>query len=83
MTATALPLPVAVPTTRRRLCLLTLGTTLVPVTWGTTHVVTTEWLPPDRHLLAATVRALPAGQLLVAAQEEFVSPSSTFAVDEV
>ena len=48
MTATALPLPVAVPTTRRRLGLLTLATALAPVTWGTTYVVTTEWLPPDR-----------------------------------
>ena len=66
MTATALPLPVAVPTTRRRLGLLTLVTALAPVTWGTTYVVTTEWLPPDRPLLAATVRALPAGLLLVA-----------------
>jgi probable blue pigment (indigoidine) exporter len=66
MTATALPLPVAVPTTRRRLGLLTLATVLAPVTWGTTYVVTTEWLPPDRPLLAATVRALPAGLLLVA-----------------
>ena len=67
MTATALPLPVAVPTPRRRLGLLTLATALAPVTWGTTYVVTTEWLPPDRPLLAATVRALPAGLLLVAA----------------
>jgi probable blue pigment (indigoidine) exporter len=42
-------------------------TAIAPVTWGTTYVVTTEWLPPDRPLLAATVRALPAGLLLVAA----------------
>jgi probable blue pigment (indigoidine) exporter len=42
-------------------------TAVAPVTWGTTYVVTTEWLPPDRPLLAATVRALPAGLLLVAA----------------
>ncbi len=34
--------------------------------WGTTYAVTTEFLPPDRPLLAATVRALPAGLLLVA-----------------
>ncbi len=68
MTATAaLPAPVAVPTTRRLgLLTLTLATALAPVTWGTTYVVTTEWLPPDRPLLAATVRALPAGLLLVA-----------------
>ncbi|WP_369252624.1 EamA family transporter [Geodermatophilus amargosae] len=66
MTATALRVPVAAPTTRRRLGLLTLVTALAPVTWGTTYVVTTEWLPPERPLLAATVRALPAGLLLVA-----------------
>ncbi|WP_409330706.1 EamA family transporter [Trujillonella humicola] len=67
MTATALPLPpVAVPTTRRRLGLLTLATALAPVTWGTTYVVTTEWLPADRPLLAATARALPAGLVLAA-----------------
>jgi probable blue pigment (indigoidine) exporter len=35
--------------------------------WGTTYVVTTELLPPGRPLLAGTLRALPAGLLLVAA----------------
>jgi probable blue pigment (indigoidine) exporter len=45
---------------------LWLVTALAPITWGTTYLVTTEWLPPDRPLLAATVRALPAGLLLVA-----------------
>ncbi|MGY1650655.1 EamA family transporter [Geodermatophilus sp. SYSU D01119] len=62
----ALPAPArprAVPAVR----LLTALTAVAPVTWGTTYVVTTEWLPPDRPLLAATVRALPAGLLLVAA----------------
>lgn len=34
--------------------------------WGTTYVVTTEFLPPHRPLLAALLRALPAGLLLVA-----------------
>ncbi|MGY1813600.1 EamA family transporter [Blastococcus sp. SYSU D00820] len=68
MTATAVsPAPVAVSTARRRLGLLTLVTAVAPATWGTTYVVTTEWLPADRPLLAATVRALPAGLLLVAA----------------
>ncbi len=37
-----------------------------PVTWGTTYVVTTELLPPDRPLFTAAVRTLPAGLLLVA-----------------
>jgi probable blue pigment (indigoidine) exporter len=34
--------------------------------WGTTYLVTTELLPPGRPLLAAVIRALPAGLLLVA-----------------
>lgn len=46
---------------------LTAVTALAPVTWGTTYLVTTEWLPPERPILAATVRALPAGLLIVAA----------------
>jgi len=41
-------------------------TALAPAIWGTTYAVTTELLPPDRPLLAAVVRALPAGLLLVA-----------------
>lgn len=40
-------------------------TALAPAIWGTTYFVTTEYLPPDRPLLAAVVRALPAGLLLV------------------
>ncbi|GAB1641909.1 EamA family transporter [Krasilnikovia sp. MM14-A1259] len=43
-----------------------LVTALTPVAWGTTYAVTTEFLPPDRPLLAATLRALPAGLLLLA-----------------
>ena len=34
--------------------------------WGTTYLVTTELLPPGRPLLAALIRALPAGLLLIA-----------------
>ncbi|MFQ6325276.1 EamA family transporter [Nocardia sp. CWNU-33] len=46
--------------------LLTVGVTaLAPAIWGSTYLVTTEWLPPDRPLLAATVRALPAGLILL------------------
>ncbi|WP_225728797.1 MULTISPECIES: EamA family transporter [unclassified Nocardia] len=41
-------------------------TALAPASWGTTYLATTEWLPPDRPLLAATVRALPAGLILLA-----------------
>ncbi|WP_245887804.1 EamA family transporter [Geodermatophilus tzadiensis] len=61
-----LPAPGTASPAPRRLGLLTLATAVAPATWGTTYVVTTEWLPPDRPLLAATVRALPAGLLLVA-----------------
>ncbi|MBB6172916.1 putative blue pigment (indigoidine) exporter [Nocardiopsis mwathae] len=41
-------------------------TVLAPVSWGTTYVVTTELLPPDRPLLVAALRALPAGLILLA-----------------
>ncbi|MER5782864.1 EamA family transporter [Streptomyces mobaraensis] len=48
---------------RLRVLLLT---ALAPALWGTTYYVTTEWLPPGRPLLAAVLRALPAGLFLVA-----------------
>ncbi|WP_167137449.1 EamA family transporter [Diaminobutyricimonas sp. TR449] len=44
----------------------TLLTGVAPALWGTTYLATTELLPADRPLLAATVRALPAGLLLLA-----------------
>jgi probable blue pigment (indigoidine) exporter len=40
-------------------------TALAPAIWGSTYLVTTELLPPERPLLAATVRALPAGLILL------------------
>ncbi|MEU0441210.1 MULTISPECIES: EamA family transporter [unclassified Streptomyces] len=40
-------------------------TALAPAIWGSTYLVTTEWLPPDRPLLATTVRALPSGIILL------------------
>ncbi len=43
-----------------------LVTAVAPAVWGTTYLVTSEFLPPDRPLLAAVVRALPAGLLLIA-----------------
>ncbi|MFC9691309.1 EamA family transporter [Kribbella sp. NPDC056951] len=48
-----------------RLALL-LVTAITPILWGTTYLVTTELLPPHRPLLAAVIRALPAGLLLIA-----------------
>jgi probable blue pigment (indigoidine) exporter len=41
-------------------------TALAPAVWGSTYVVTTELLPPDRPLLASLLRALPAGLALLA-----------------
>jgi len=41
-------------------------TALAPAVWGSTYLVTTELLPPDRPLLASVIRALPAGLILVA-----------------
>ncbi|WP_300653877.1 DMT family transporter [Pseudomonas sp.] len=40
-------------------------TALAPAIWGSTYIVTTEILPPDRPFIAALLRALPAGLLLV------------------
>lgn len=42
-----------------------LTTAVGPVIWGSTYIVTTELLPPDRPLTAALLRTLPAGLLLV------------------
>lgn len=39
---------------------------LAPASWGTTYVVTSELLPAHRPMLAATMRALPAGLVLLA-----------------
>jgi probable blue pigment (indigoidine) exporter len=41
-------------------------TALAPAVWGSTYLVTTELLPPGRPLLASTLRALPAGLVLLA-----------------
>ncbi|MBY4675080.1 DMT family transporter [Marinobacterium arenosum] len=40
-------------------------TALAPIMWGSTYIVTTELLPPDRPFTAALLRCLPAGILLV------------------
>jgi probable blue pigment (indigoidine) exporter len=57
---------------RNRLGVL-LVTALAPAVWGTTYLVTTELLPPGRPLLAAVIRALPAGLVLVAATRRLPS----------
>lgn len=45
---------------------LTAATALAPAAWGTTYLVTTELLPPDRPMLAGALRALPAGLIVLA-----------------
>ncbi|MFC9689131.1 EamA family transporter [Kribbella sp. NPDC056951] len=41
-------------------------TSLAPIVWGTTYVVTTELLPAGHPLFAALLRALPAGLIALA-----------------
>ena len=42
-------------------------TALAPLTWGTTYIVTTEFLPAGHPLLVAALRSLPIGLLLTLA----------------
>ncbi len=41
-------------------------TAIAPAVWGSTYIVTTQWLPQGYPLTVATLRALPAGLLLLA-----------------
>ena len=45
-------------------------TMVAPAAWGTTYIVTEQFLPPDRPLFAATVRALPVGLVLLAMRRQ-------------
>ena len=38
---------------------------LTPIIFGTTYLLTTEFLPPDRPLLAGLMRSLPTGLVLI------------------
>ena len=40
-------------------------TALAPIIWGSTYIVTSQGLPPDRPFTAALIRVLPAGVLLL------------------
>lgn len=40
-------------------------TSIGPILWGTTYIVTTEILPPDRPFTAAVLRIVPAGLILI------------------
>ena len=51
--------------TNRSTWLTVAATSAGPAAWGTTYFVTTEWLPADRPLLAGTLRALPAGLIII------------------
>ncbi|MFF4021222.1 EamA family transporter [Nocardia elegans] len=42
-------------------------TGLAPLVWGTTYAVTSEFLPPERPMFTALMRALPAGLVLLGA----------------
>lgn len=45
---------------------ITMLTAIAPAVWGSTYIVTTEWLPSGHPLFASLVRALPAGLLAIA-----------------
>ena len=57
------------PATRTHLPDLLL-TALAPLIWGSTYLVTTLFLPPERPFTAALLRVLPAGVLLLAAYRQ-------------
>ncbi|MGV8852252.1 MAG: EamA family transporter [Rhodoglobus sp.] len=44
----------------------TLITAIAPIAWGTTYIVTTQFLPDGHPLFASLVRALPAGLIAIA-----------------
>ncbi|OZD85724.1 EamA family transporter [Rhodococcus sp. 05-339-2] len=44
---------------------ITAAAALAPIVWGTTYLVTSELLPPDRPMTASVLRAVPAGLLLL------------------
>jgi probable blue pigment (indigoidine) exporter len=52
---------------------LALVTAVAPVAWGSTYLVTETFLPPDRPLFAAVVRALPVGLVLLALRRQLPS----------
>ncbi|WP_026556579.1 EamA family transporter [Arthrobacter sp. 35W] len=46
--------------------LILAATAVAPITWGSTYIVTSQFLPPGTPLLDAAARALPAGLILLA-----------------
>ncbi|WP_129339184.1 DMT family transporter [Cellulomonas endophytica] len=55
----------AISTTPRSALRWTLVTAVAPVAWGSTYLVTRQVLPADHPLWGGTLRALPAGLLLL------------------
>lgn len=53
------------PNSLLSITLLILLTAIAPTLWGSTYIITTELLPVDRPFIAACVRLLPAGLILV------------------
>ncbi|TEA72316.1 EamA family transporter [Allopusillimonas ginsengisoli] len=49
-------------------------TALAPAIWGSTYLVTSQWLPPDRPFTAALWRVLPAGVLLLLLTRHLPAP---------
>jgi probable blue pigment (indigoidine) exporter len=48
-------------------------TAIAPAIWGSTYLVTTEWLPQGYPLTVSVIRALPAGLLLLLAVRQLPS----------
>lgn len=53
----------------------TLMTAAAPAIWGSTYIVTTQMLPSGYPLMAAMLRALPAGILLIVLTRQLPPPS--------
>ena len=51
-----------------------LVTAIAPMAWGSTYIVTERFLPPDRPLFSAAVRALPVGLVLLAWRKTLPPP---------
>lgn len=48
-------------------------TAIAPMIWGSTYLITSEFLPPDRPFTSALIRVLPAGLLLILFSRQFPS----------
>ena len=49
-------------------------TAFAPMIWGSTYIVTTQVLPPDRPFTAALIRVLPSGLLLLLCTRRLPAP---------